>query len=883
MNRTSFLRFATVLVALMGCSACVGGGGGTSGLMPERPGEPVVVAPAQLTEAPLWGDPDERARVPEVQPKIFTSLSYTKTDHYPFDAQNVLEKPAWSDYAGLAAEDYEYALTLYETELARYEAELGRGNCCWEMVKEKSEIASREDVLSFLQEQTYTFQHANSGDVFEHEILVHANPPVVRFVQGTAKKWRNISMRAIDNINAWLPWGKHVTVGTDLDAATSEATIAINESIFPVSDYQPPDEAELQRFYATLDKLPPNTITAHFDAKINVSGFGSHDGFAITDSAIPDWGTQGGVQHELMHSLGLTGERSCVEKFGSACDAADPNQIPYKHVAVFKFPESAMAYLSPYYEIHGLSQIDGETIQTVYTREGLWKIPNRQHSPSEVFVISSDFSPVSLDPWDDTVVRYSGSFSRDILPTDLGEYGYHVDEDQWIETDEEGVFAFAPREDDEFTEPVEPAFGVDWRNGMARPWADGSVTHDTWHLAESGLSGFATWNGELVGFTPRQEAVHGDSALSVNLARLTGSAAFTGLQHWAVGAPPGGTGTGVTWGDGDLAYSINFDGNYFRSTAGDEGYVSGRFVGTEHEGAVGILERADLTGAFGVYLDKDVTSTPRPLPQSNDAWPKVGDYTHSFHFVFGDATGDGLFAIAPTNLSCQEESCWTSEASAKSLGSVTSIQRAMEHVNVPVYRLQGENTSAGMAYDTWGAWLELTAFSVSRVCGIGGECALQDRSASLSVVGSPSGSIPRGIGSASWAGIVTAVDTETQNLILGDASVTIDDLTVAVPNVDVALTGLMDIDAGIARADIRWDGIPVSDGNETVAVPGVGVLPAGSFGGGRALFGFGLVSGGTAGEDYIIGQFFGDGHQEVAGKFVHSASQTAGAFGGKRN
>ena len=266
---------------------------------------------------------------------------------------------------------------------------------------------------------------------------------------------------------------------------------------------------------------------------------------------------------------------------------------------------------------------------------------------------------------------------------------------------------------------------------------------------------------------------------------------------------------------------------------------------------------------------------------SIDAWPKVGDYTHHFNFLFGDAVGDGLHTIAPTNISCQEESCWTSEESANSLGTVTGIQRAIEHANVPVYRLRGENTSVGeIAYDTWGVWLEFTAFSVSRLCDIGGEC--QAGNTSLGVSGSPSGSIPSGVGSASWVGVVTAVDTDTHNLILGDARVVIDDLAAAAPQVDVALTGLWDVDAGVARADIRWVDLPVSDGSSSVSVPGVAALPAGSFGGGHAPFGFGLVEGGTAGDDYMIGQFFGDGHQEVAGKFVHSSTQTAGAFGGKR-
>ena len=85
----------------------------------------------------------------------------------------------------------------------------------------------------------------------------------------------------------------------------------------------------------------------------------------------------------------------------------------------------------------------------------------------------------------------------------------------------------------------------------------------------------------------------------MDLAGLNGSAAFTGLEHWSAGEPPGSAGTGMRWGDGDLRYSIKLDGNHLRSTTGDEGYVSGRFVGERHEGAVGILEHPDLAAGWG--------------------------------------------------------------------------------------------------------------------------------------------------------------------------------------------------------------------------------------------------------------------------------------------
>ena len=52
-------------------------------------------------------------------------------------------------------------------------------------------------------------------------------------------------------------------------------------------------------------------------------------------------------------------------------------------------------------------------------------------------------------------------------------------------------------------------------------------------------------------------------------------------------------------GDGALSYSITVGGNYLRSTGGNDGTVNGRFYGTSHQGLAGVVERDDLTAAFG--------------------------------------------------------------------------------------------------------------------------------------------------------------------------------------------------------------------------------------------------------------------------------------------
>ncbi len=142
------------------------------------------------------------------------------------------------------------------------------------------------------------------------------------------------------------------------------------------------------------------------------------------------------------------------------------------------------------------------------------------------------------------------------------------------------------------------AFGVALRNDYAEPWAYG-LRPSTDLAANSRLQGSASWRGILVGMTPAAEAVAGDAAIDVTLATMQGRAAFTDLESWASGRRPGDAGTGAEWLDGDLAYSISVRGNTFRQTAGDAGRLTGVFVGRDHEGATGTLERTDLTAAFG--------------------------------------------------------------------------------------------------------------------------------------------------------------------------------------------------------------------------------------------------------------------------------------------
>ena len=137
------------------------------------------------------------------------------------------------------------------------------------------------------------------------------------------------------------------------------------------------------------------------------------------------------------------------------------------------------------------------------------------------------------------------------------------------------------------------AFGSVWRNGYAEPWAYGP--QPTTALQDNAsLTGTATWDGLLLGWSHVDgSAISGDAELTVNLASLDGTAAFTKLANMQSGAQ---------WGDGDLQYQVDVNGNAFHSTGGDSGTVTGIFTGAAHEGAAGTLERSDLTAAFGASL-----------------------------------------------------------------------------------------------------------------------------------------------------------------------------------------------------------------------------------------------------------------------------------------
>ena len=164
--------------------------------------------------------------------------------------------------------------------------------------------------------------------------------------------------------------------------------------------------------------------------------------------------------------------------------------------------------------------------------------------------------------------------------------------------------------------------GKDDGPSLVHAWAIGDSPSTT--LGNSELQGEVTWSGDLIGVRPEYTtAITGDSyatvtgnaEITVDLDTLQGNADFTDLEAWAT-IVPGYPGTavqedgGVIWGDGELSYAIEIQGNTFHRLSGDDGHLTGIFAGPQHQEATGTLERADLSAAFGASMVIEECDTP---------------------------------------------------------------------------------------------------------------------------------------------------------------------------------------------------------------------------------------------------------------------------------
>ena len=142
----------------------------------------------------------------------------------------------------------------------------------------------------------------------------------------------------------------------------------------------------------------------------------------------------------------------------------------------------------------------------------------------------------------------------------------------------------------------------------------------------------------------------------------------------------------------------------------------------------------------------------------------------------------------------------------------------------------------GDVSDVYGHWLEHSVFGM-----------VEDTVAVS--FGDYPGTNPTEIGGAVWSGAMVGMDTRTGERIDGNVVIEVDDF--ARPDVDVALTGIVDV-GGRSRADLHWEDIPLSQGR--------------------------FQARDTAGS--IEGRFYGSDHGDVGGIFERD--RLVGAFGASR-
>ena len=154
---------------------------------------------------------------------------------------------------------------------------------------------------------------------------------------------------------------------------------------------------------------------------------------------------------------------------------------------------------------------------------------------------------------------------------------------------------------------------------------------------------------------------------------------------------------------------------------------------------------------------------------------------------------------------------------------------------------------------SYGFWGEYGAAALQIVDGplsyrSGGDAFIRTvRAAGGFAAGEAAGTNPAGLGSATWSGIAEAASTDTFERRRGTATVTIADLSQPRVGVEIDVPGF-------AIDSPAWSDIPLANGR---------------------------YASGTAGLDYLAGDFHGPDHDETYGVFDTGAH--VGVFGAKRD
>ena len=185
---------------------------------------------------------------------------------------------------------------------------------------------------------------------------------------------------------------------------------------------------------------------------------------------------------------------------------------------------------------------------------------------------------------------------------------------EWSDTS----FHLAGRSEDEALN-----FGVALFNGLPQPWVRGA-TPDADLADNDHLLGTAKWTGGLLGFSG-PSPIAGDAELEVHLATLADpdneqDLRFRDIYFMSRSENQDLSASSARWFDTrNIDYKVNVSGNVFRNVRGEgdeQGYVSGAFIGSDHEHMGGTLKRTDMVAAFGG------SRTPAPqTPQASNLVP----------------------------------------------------------------------------------------------------------------------------------------------------------------------------------------------------------------------------------------------------------------------
>ena len=143
-------------------------------------------------------------------------------------------------------------------------------------------------------------------------------------------------------------------------------------------------------------------------------------------------------------------------------------------------------------------------------------------------------------------------------------------------------------------------FGVALFNGLPQPWVRGEMPRTTL-ASNSRLSGTATWNGFLLGFSG-PSAIAGDAELQVRLSTLSDASNEQDLRFRDIYFVNRWEETDRWFPTRNIDYKVNVSGNWFQNVRGtgyEQGFVQGAFLGAGHEHMGGTAKRTDMVAAFG--------------------------------------------------------------------------------------------------------------------------------------------------------------------------------------------------------------------------------------------------------------------------------------------